>query len=90
MSSHKCESLSAGLQRRVGEQSPKNLRSIGSVDCLWPLLPGQLCCHVFCMVSAAIFVLSAVSISSLGPAPASSSGEPKQLASVLMLHSPKH
>lgn len=90
MSSHKCESLSAGLQRRVGEQSPKNLRSIGSVDCLWPSLPGQLCCHVFCMVSAAIFVLSAVSISSLGPAPASSSGEPKQLASVLMLHSPKH
>lgn len=88
---HKGESLSGWLrrQRRVREP-PKNIRGTGSGDCLRPSLPGQLCCHVFCTVSAAVLVPSAVSISSLGPAPGRSSGEPAQLACLLMLHSPKH
>lgn len=78
---HKGESLSSGLQRRT---------CVGSADCLWPSLPGQLCCHVFCTVSAAVFVPCVVSISSLGSAPASSSGDPAQLAALLMLYSSEH
>lgn len=62
---HKGEALSCGLQspRRTGEP-PRNSGGVRSVDCLWSLLPGQLCCHVLCTVSAAVFILSAASVSS--------------------------